>query len=105
MVRAARAMLRWEQKDLAERTMLSIASVKRLETLPGKLAAQGRTVMAIVSAFEDAGIRFIADIDNGNMRSSLGIYMVFKTNKDGSIRNVILDKEDIASIKSKTKKS
>lgn len=57
-VRAARALLRWDQKDLAERSSVPLSSVKRLEMRPGPLAAQGRTIAALQSALESAGITF-----------------------------------------------
>jgi transcriptional regulator with XRE-family HTH domain len=57
-VRAARALLRWEQRDLAEASKVSLPSIKRLETTRGALAAQARTVEAIRSAIEAAGVEF-----------------------------------------------
>ena len=57
-VRAARALIRWEQKDLADRSKLSLGSIKRLEAQPGALAAQSRTVDAIRTALEAAGVEF-----------------------------------------------
>ena len=63
MVRAARSLLRWEQKDLAEQTMLSLGSIKRLESVPGPLAAQARTVVAIEKAFADNGVTFSRRVD------------------------------------------
>ncbi|KRE09932.1 XRE family transcriptional regulator [Bosea sp. Root381] len=57
-VRAARALIRWEQKDLAEASGVSLASIRRLETQEGPLAAQTRTVAALVSAFEAKGLTF-----------------------------------------------
>jgi transcriptional regulator with XRE-family HTH domain len=57
-VRAARALIRWEQKDLAEASGVSLASIRRLETQPGALAAQARTVTALVAAFEIKGVTF-----------------------------------------------
>ncbi|MBB3770988.1 putative transcriptional regulator [Angulomicrobium tetraedrale] len=64
-VRAARAMLRWEQKHLAEASEVSLPSIKRLETLPGPLAAQARTVSAIQRALEAAGVQFIPENGGG----------------------------------------
>jgi len=58
LVRAARALLRWEQKDLAGASGISLPSIKRLETQPGPLAAQQRTVDAIQEAIERAGVEF-----------------------------------------------
>jgi predicted transcriptional regulator len=64
-VRAARALLRWEQKNLAEASGVSLPSIKRLETQPGELAAQSRTVYAIRSALEAAGVDFIPENGGG----------------------------------------
>ena len=64
-VRAARALLRWEQRDLAEASGVSLPSIKRLETSPGALAAQARTVDALCGAFEAAGVEFISENGGG----------------------------------------
>jgi len=58
-VRAARALLRWEQKDLAKASKVSLPSIQRLETKPGPLAAQERTIAAIRAALESAGVIFV----------------------------------------------
>jgi transcriptional regulator with XRE-family HTH domain len=57
-VRAARALLRWEQKDLAAASKISLPAIKRMETVRGPLAAQARTVEAIREAFASAGVEF-----------------------------------------------
>ena len=57
-VRAARALLRWEQKTLAARSGVSLPTIKRLEIQPGVLSAYAETVLAIRKAFEAAGIEF-----------------------------------------------
>jgi transcriptional regulator with XRE-family HTH domain len=57
-VRAARALLRWEQKDLAAASKISLPAIKRLETIPGALAAQARTIDALTLAFASAGVEF-----------------------------------------------
>jgi transcriptional regulator with XRE-family HTH domain len=64
-IRAARALLRWEQKDLAEASGISLPSIKRLETQPGQLAAQPRTVDDLRAALEKAGVEFIAENGGG----------------------------------------
>jgi len=64
-IRAARALLRWEQRDLAEASGVSLPSIKRLETQPGRLAAQQRTIDAIVDALEAAGVQFIPQNGGG----------------------------------------
>ena len=64
-VRAARMLLRWEQKDLAEASGVSLPSIKRLETQPGELGAQDRTIQALVRALEKAGVEFIPENGGG----------------------------------------
>ena len=64
-VRAARALLRWEQRELAEASGVSLPSIKRLETAPGRLAAHSRTVDAMRAALESAGVEFIAENGGG----------------------------------------
>lgn len=63
-VKAARGLLRWNQQDLAAASEISLPAIKRLEQLPGPLAAQSRTVEAIIAAFENADVKFL-DEDNG----------------------------------------
>lgn len=64
-VRAARALIRWEQKDLAEQSRVSLPTIKRLETKPGAVGANGPTIDAIVRAFEAAGVQFIPENGGG----------------------------------------
>ena len=64
-VRAARALLRWEQRDLAKASGVSLPSVKRLEIQPGALAAQQRTIAQLRNALEKAGVEFIAENGGG----------------------------------------
>lgn len=65
-IRAARALVRMEQKELAERSGVSLPSIKRLEQMEGALTAtRVSTVEAIRSALEKAGIEFIAENGGG----------------------------------------
>jgi len=64
-IRAARALIRWEQRDLAGASGVSLPSIKRLETQPGALAAQQRTVEALRHALEAAGVEFIPENGGG----------------------------------------
>jgi transcriptional regulator with XRE-family HTH domain len=57
-VRAARALLRWEQKDLAKASGISLPTIGRLEMQPGQLSAYKQTASAIRIALERAGIEF-----------------------------------------------
>jgi transcriptional regulator with XRE-family HTH domain len=58
LVRAARALLRWEQRQLAEASSISLPTIKRLEAKPGVLVAHNSTVAALRAAFEAAGVEF-----------------------------------------------
>jgi transcriptional regulator with XRE-family HTH domain len=58
LIRAARALLRWEQRRLADASSVSLPTVKRLESRPGILAAHGSTVAALKRALENAGVDF-----------------------------------------------
>ena len=64
-VRAARALLRIEQTDLAERSGVSLPTIKRLEAKPGRLSAYGLTVSAIRRALEEAGVIFVEENGDG----------------------------------------
>jgi hypothetical protein len=57
-VRAARALLRWEQRDLAEASSVSLPSIKRLELRPGTIAAHASTLAALKNALERGGVEF-----------------------------------------------
>ncbi|WP_347813650.1 helix-turn-helix domain-containing protein [Shimia aestuarii] len=64
-VKAARALLRWSQNDLAEASGVSIPTVKRLEATTGDLGGRAATVAAIRSALETAGVEFIPENGGG----------------------------------------
>lgn len=58
-VRAARALLQWDQKRLAKESKVSLATIKRLEPLSGPLKANEVTVDALRRSLEEAGVEFI----------------------------------------------
>jgi hypothetical protein len=58
LIRAARALLRWEQRHLSEASSVSLPTIKRLEAKPGILAAHHSTVTALKRALERAGVEF-----------------------------------------------
>ncbi|WEZ84629.1 transcriptional regulator [Rhizobium sp. 32-5/1] len=65
-IRAARAILRMEQKELAERSGVSLPSIKRLEQMSGDLTAtRVSTVEAIRVTLEAAGVQFIPENGGG----------------------------------------
>jgi hypothetical protein len=56
-MRAARAMLRCEQEELAERARVSVKTIKRMEATTGKM--DSRSDFSVMRAFELAGIEFL----------------------------------------------
>jgi transcriptional regulator with XRE-family HTH domain len=58
LMRAARGLLRWAQPDLSAASLVSLATIKRLEAKQGVLAANATTVAALRRALESAGIEF-----------------------------------------------
>jgi len=57
-LRAARALARLEQGELAERAKVSVGTIKRLEAIVGPVSANVITVDAVVRALEAAGVAF-----------------------------------------------
>lgn len=57
-IRAARALLGWNQVELAKAASVGVATVRRLETA-GALKGNVETVRKIQRALEDAGIEFL----------------------------------------------
>jgi hypothetical protein len=64
-VRAGRALLRWEQRELAEASGVPLPTIKALEAKPGPIGAYARTVDALLAAFEAAGVQFIPQNGGG----------------------------------------
>ncbi|QDY69814.1 helix-turn-helix domain-containing protein [Qingshengfaniella alkalisoli] len=64
-VKAARALLRWSQKDLAERSGVSLPTVKRLEAGTGPIGGRDDTEAALRGALEAAGATFIPENGGG----------------------------------------
>jgi len=64
-IRAARGILNWSRKDLAEHSGVSFASMMRLESFEGVPASNFKTLESVKQAFEKAGIEFIGSPDEG----------------------------------------
>ena len=64
-IRAARAMLRMEQREVSEAAGVSLPTIKRLEKGQGLLKANVSTVEALRRAFEAAGVQFIPENGGG----------------------------------------
>lgn len=60
-IRAARALSRIEQTELARLSGLSLETIKRLERIRGAVDANARTLRAIQDAFATIGVQFDGD--------------------------------------------
>lgn len=61
-IRAARGLLNWTVRDLAERSRVHRNTVTRIET---ETTGPGHSVAAIRAALEAAGVEFIAENGGG----------------------------------------
>jgi len=64
-IKAARALLGWSQKDLAEAAGISEPTIKRLEANDGELGGREGTAAAIKLALEADGVQFIPENGGG----------------------------------------
>lgn len=63
-IRAARALLGWSQQDLADRAIVSVNAIRKLEG--GHVDPRWSTISAVKAALEAAGIEFqYADTTKG----------------------------------------
>jgi hypothetical protein len=58
-------LLRWEQKDLAATSKISLPAIKQMESVRGPLAARARTIDAIRAAFTVASVIFVEEKGEG----------------------------------------
>jgi transcriptional regulator with XRE-family HTH domain len=58
-IKAARALLRLEQEELARRSSVSVTTIRRLEAAQGERLVAENTVGNVVRALEEAGVEFI----------------------------------------------
>ena len=63
-IKAARIFLEWEQRDLAERSGLSLPTIQRMEKLGVERSSAGNA-QKLQRALEAAGVEFIAENGGG----------------------------------------
>ena len=68
-VRAARALVRWSAQKLADASGVGVATIRRMEVVDGVPSGQIRSLLAIQTALESAGVEFIGSpTDNPGVR-------------------------------------
>ncbi len=58
-IRAARALLRWSARDLADRSGIGFRTIQRFEGERGIPGSRSKNLMTIRRVLEDAGVIFI----------------------------------------------
>jgi len=60
-IKAARALLRMEQEELARRAGVSVTTIRRLEAADREYAVAEDTAAGVQNALQEAGVEFIHD--------------------------------------------
>ncbi len=60
-IKAARALLRMEQEELARRAGVSVTTIRRLEAVDREYAVAEETAEGVRNALQEAGVEFIHD--------------------------------------------
>lgn len=60
-LRAARSLLGWDQRELAEAADISLQTIQRMEASDGTVRGVVESLMKVVNALEAAGIELIAE--------------------------------------------
>jgi predicted transcriptional regulator len=66
-IRAARSLLAMRQTELASAASVGVATVRRIEGVPGQIRGGAETLWKIQKALEKAGIVFIEEDDSGGL--------------------------------------
>jgi transcriptional regulator with XRE-family HTH domain len=64
-IRAARSLIRWSAEDLAGRSSLSVATIRRAELIDGETSMTAANDLAVRRALEAAGVEFIDENGGG----------------------------------------
>ncbi len=67
-IRAARALLHWSARELAERSGVHITTIQRMERSNGPLKGSTESLRKIESAFRIARVEFLQDDDRPGVR-------------------------------------
>uniref|UniRef100_UPI0040484E82 helix-turn-helix domain-containing protein n=1 Tax=Polynucleobacter sp. TaxID=2029855 RepID=UPI0040484E82 len=63
-IRAARGLLDWSRRELAEKSGVGFSSLLRLESFDGIPSSNVKTLEALKKAFEEAGVEFTGTADS-----------------------------------------
>lgn len=58
-IKAARMLLMWDQVELARRADIGVATLRRIEAIPGPALASAEIMEKLTSAITAAGVQFL----------------------------------------------
>jgi transcriptional regulator with XRE-family HTH domain len=64
-LRAARALIGWEQTTLAKRSRVAIGTIRRMESFASEIGSRTSTLSQVQATLEKAGIEFLNDESPG----------------------------------------
>jgi len=71
-LRAARALIAFDQRTLADRSGLSVPTIQRMEASDGVIRGNVDSLMKLIAALEAAGVELIAE-GAGSLASGRGV--------------------------------
>ncbi len=60
-LRAARALLGWEQTDLSSKAKVAIGTIRRMESFDGPVGSRTDTLRKVTGALQKVGVEFLND--------------------------------------------
>ena len=64
-LKAARALVGWEQTDLAKKSGVAVSTIRRMESFGGEIGARTSTLSLVQKALEKVGSMFLNDGEPG----------------------------------------
>ena len=58
-LRAARALIGWEQIELSKKARVAIGTVRRMESFDGPIGSRTETLRKVIQAMEKVGVEFL----------------------------------------------
>ena len=64
-IRAARALVNWSARELAEKSGLGVATIRRMELADGVPSSNAQTLDLVRKVMESVGVEFIGTPEDG----------------------------------------
>lgn len=64
-IRAARALVNWSARELAEKSGLGVATIRRMELADGVPSSNAQTLNLVRKVMESVGVEFIGSPEDG----------------------------------------